>query len=118
MSSRLKKRQNRHEYRQDDWPAFAAMHVIFFLVQLFFFWIYFAPTPFTEWNIPVIYYRIQQIGYPTVLLCSLVLMNSRFFPGQISHLLISIVIFFVEWFGIDRLFIRSDIWEAAGRSLR
>ena len=99
-------KRNRLDYRQDDLPAFIAMHIVFFLVQLFFFWIYFRPTPFTEFNIPVIYYRIQMIGYPTVLLCSLIWMNRHFFPEQVKHMVISIVIFFVEWFGIDRLIMR------------
>lgn len=98
-------RRNRLQYGNDDLPAFIFMHVLFFGLQLFFFWIYFAPTPFTEWNIPVIYYRIQQIGYPTVLLCSLVWMNRHFFPGQVKYLLISLLLFIVEWFGLDRLII-------------
>ncbi len=98
-------KRNRLDYRQDDWPAFILMHVIFFLVQLFFFWIYFQPTPFTEWNIPVIYFRIQQIGYPVVLICSLIWLNRHFFPDQARHMVISIVVFVLEWFGIDRLII-------------
>ena len=95
-------KRNRLDFDSDDWPSFIFMHAIFFLVQLFFFWIYFSPTPFTEWNIPVIYYRIQQIGYPVVLLCSLILMNSHFFPEKAKHLVISTLIFILEWFGIDR----------------
>jgi len=98
-------RRSRLEYRADDLPPFIFMHVIFFLVQLFFFWIYFSPTPFTEWNIPVIYYRIQQIGYPTMLICSLIWINRSFFPGQAKYVLISILLFVVEWFGVDRLII-------------
>lgn len=99
------RKRNRLEYRNDDLPAFIFMHIVFFLVQLFFFWIYFSPTPFTEWNIPVVYYRIQQIGYPTVLICSLVLMNRHFFPAQAKYMLISVVLFVVEWMGIDRLLV-------------
>jgi len=113
----VKKKRNRLVYNTDDWSAYVAMHVIFFLVQLFFFWIYFSPTPFTEWNIPVIYYRIQQIGYPTVLLISLIWMNSHFFPGKIKHLMISIVIFSIEWFGINSMIIRNSIAMSQGNSL-
>ncbi len=97
------RKRNRLEYRTDDWAAFAFMHIVFFLIQLFFFWIYFSPTPFTEWNIPVIYYKIQQIGYPTVLLCSLVWMNRRFFPDQARYIIVSMAVFLLEWFGADRL---------------
>jgi len=99
------RKKNRLDYQADEWPAFIFMHVVFFLVQLFFFWIYFSPTPFTEWNIPVIYYRIQQIGYPTVLICSLIFMNRHFFPGQAKYMIISVLVFFAEWTGIDRLLI-------------
>ena len=101
----MRKKRNRLDYRSDDWAPFILMHVVFFSVQLFFFWIYFAPTPFTEWNIPIIYYRIQQIGYPLVLLCSLIWMNRTFFPGETKQMLISIAIFVVEWLGIDRLIV-------------
>jgi hypothetical protein len=93
---------NRMGFRADDMPAFIFMHVIFFLVQLFFFWIYFQPTSFTEWNIPIIYCRIQQIGYPIVLICSLIWMNRAFFPEQAKYIVISIVVFLVEWLGVDR----------------
>jgi len=99
------RKKNRLDYQADEWPAFIFMHVVFFLVQLFFFWIYFSPTPFTEWNIPVIYYRIQQIGYPTVLICSLIFMNRHFFPGQAKYMIISVLVFITEWTGIDRLLI-------------
>ena len=60
---------------------------------------------FTEFNIPVIYYRIQLIGYPTVLICSLIWMNRAFFPGEAKFVLISIALFLVEWLGIDRLIV-------------
>ncbi|MCX6647535.1 MAG: hypothetical protein NTY09_14420 [bacterium] len=99
-------KRKRLDFRSDDWPAFIFMHVIFFVIQLFFFWIYFAPTPFTEWNIPVVYYRIQQIGYPVVLLCSLIWLNRNFFPQQGKFLLISAIIFLLEWFRLDRIFIQ------------
>jgi len=99
-----RKRKNRLDFNQDEWPAFIFMHVIFFLVQLIFFWIYFSPPSFLESNIPVIYYRIQQIGYPTVLICSLLWLNNHFFPQRAKHLVISIAVFIVEWFGIDRIF--------------
>jgi hypothetical protein len=99
------RKRNRLDYGTDEWPSFIFMHAVFFAVQLFFFWIYFSPTPFTEWNIPIIYYRIQQIGYPTVLLCSLVLMNRHFFPERAKYIVISVPVFAVEWFGIDRLLV-------------
>ena len=98
-------KRDRLEFKPDDWAAFIVMHVVFFLVQLFFFWVYFSPPPFTEWNIPVIYYRIQQIGYPVVLLCSLIWINRHFFPEQAKYIIISTVIFIVEWFGVDRLIV-------------
>jgi hypothetical protein len=102
-----RKKRNRLAYHEDNLPPFILMHVIFFLVQIFFFWIYFAPTPFTEWNIPVIYFRIQQIGYPTVLICSLIWMNRAFFPGEAWYLLISIGTFVLEWFHFDAPIIRA-----------
>lgn len=98
----MRKKQNRLKFNPDIWAAFIFMHIIFFLVQLFFFYIYFEPTPFTEWNIPVIYFRIQEIGYPIVLACSLVWLNRTFFPGETRHILISIAIFMIEWFGVDK----------------
>ena len=100
----MKKKRDRFEYHSDDWPAFVFMHVIFFLVQLLFFWIYFGDTFFSAY-IPIIYYRIQQIGYPTVLLCSIVWLNRTFFPGEVKTILISTAIFLVEWVGIDRLIV-------------
>ncbi|MFH1676969.1 MAG: hypothetical protein ABIC40_08075 [bacterium] len=100
---KTKRKNNRIQYKADTLPAFVFMHVIFFLVQFFFFWIYFYPTPFTVLNIPVIYFRIQQIGYPTVLICSLVWLNTVFFPGESKYILISIALFIAEWFAIDRI---------------
>jgi len=100
-------KRSRLDYNQEDWPAFILMHLIFFLVQLFFFWIYFQPTPFTEWNIPVVYFRIQQIGYPVVLICSLIWMNRQFFPDRVKHMVISIIAFAIEWFCVNRLIFHS-----------
>ena len=99
-------KRNRMEFKEDHWPAFIFMHVIFFLVQLFFFWIYFSPPDFLESNIPVIYYRLQMIGYPTVFICSLIWLNRQFFPEQARHILISIILYLIEWFGLDRLIIQ------------
>jgi len=104
-------KRNRLDYSNDDWPSFIFMHILFFGVQLFFFWVYFAETPFTEMNIPLIYFRIQQFGYPAVLICALVWMNRHFFPDQIKHLLISIFIFLIEWFGVNRLIISPPDWS-------
>ncbi len=103
-------KRNRYEYRTDDWPSFVLMHIVFFGVQFFFFWIYFEPTPFTEWNIPVIYYRIQEIGYPIVLVCSLIWLNRHFFPEHAKFMLISVVLFVAEWFGLDRLIMHSPFF--------
>lgn len=103
----MKKKRNRLQFKKDDLPAFILMHVIFFLVQLLFFYVYFVPTRFTEWNIPVIYYRIQQIGAPTVLVCSLIWMNHTFFPGEAKYLVISMVVYAAEWFGVDRLIVQQ-----------
>jgi hypothetical protein len=100
----MKPRKNRLEYRQENWPSFVFMHVIFFLVQLFFFWIFFGEAWFSAY-IPVIYYRIQQIGYPTVLICSLIWLNRTLYPGEAKYMLVSIGMFLLEWFGIDRLIV-------------
>ena len=105
-------KRSRLTFHDDNWSSFVFMHVIFFGIQLFFFWIYFADTPFTEFNIPIIYYRIQQIGYPLVLICSLILMNRHFFPENTKHLLISIGVFIVEWFGVNRI-IFEPAWKEA-----
>ena len=103
--------KNRLQFNQDTIPSFIFMHIVFFAVQLFFFWIYFSPTPFTEWNIPVIYYKIQTIGYPTVLICSLILLNRHFFPGETKYIIVSILIFLLEWFHIDKLLFAHQIAE-------
>jgi hypothetical protein len=103
----MNRKRNRLQYKKDDLSSFILMHVIFFIVQLFFFYIYFVPTRFTEWNIPVIYFRIQQIGAPTVLVCSLIWMNHTFFPGEAKYLVISIALYIVEWLGIDRLLVHA-----------
>jgi len=103
----MKLKKSRLDFRIEILPSFIFMHAIFFLVQLFFFYIYFVPTPFTEWNIPMIYYLIQQIGAPTVLICSLIWMNHTFFPGEAKYLIISLVLFIVEWFGVNRVIIQT-----------
>ena len=104
-------KRGRLDYSHDNWASYILMHIVFFGIQLFFFWLYFSETPFTVVNIPVIYYRIQEFGYPTVLLCSLIWMNRHFFPDQLKHLIISVAIFIVEWFGINRLIIAPPHWS-------
>ncbi len=105
----MKRKRNRLQYRTEDLPSFLLMHVIFFLVQLIFFYIYFSPNEneYIVWNIPVLYYRIQQIGAPTLLVCSLIWMNRAFFPGEAKYLVISLVVFVLEWFGIDKLIVQT-----------